>query len=143
MKKLLIILLLIVGCAPTKPPTATFYIGMSIEEFKNKNKTVNLKTTPMKIMDQSMSIENEGSSNEYIFLFANDTLGAVFQGSLNLLRKKEIDYSKYPDSKPEWFTEKPNKDIKMTKKLQDFAIRIIGTGILLYIVFKLYLAFAP
>jgi len=31
----------------------------------------------------------------------------------------------------------------MTEKLQDFAIRIIGTGILLYIVFKLYLAFAP
>jgi len=50
---------------------------------------------------QSISIENEGSSNEYIFLFANDTLGAIFQGSLNLLRKKEIDYSKYPDSKPE------------------------------------------
>ena len=105
MKKLILILMvgsLFMGCATTKPPSvATFYIGMSIEEFKNKNKTVNLKTTPMKIMDQSMSIENEGSSNEYIFVFANDTLGAVFQGSLNLLRNKEIDYSKYPDSKPE------------------------------------------
>ena len=105
MKKLILILMvgsLFMGCATTKPPSAaTFYIGMSIEEFKNKNKTVNLKTTPMKIMDQSMSIENEGSSNEYIFLFANDTLGAVFQGSLNLLRNKEIDYRKYPDSQPE------------------------------------------
>ena len=34
----LIILLLIVGCAPTKPPTATFYVGMSEEEFVEVNK---------------------------------------------------------------------------------------------------------
>ena len=32
MKKLLLIILLIVGCAH-KPPTATFYIGMTEEEF--------------------------------------------------------------------------------------------------------------
>ena len=34
----LIILLLIVGCAPTKPPIATFYIGMSEAEFNEQNK---------------------------------------------------------------------------------------------------------
>ena len=36
----LIILLLIVGCAPTKPPQATFYLGMTEKEFieLNKNK---------------------------------------------------------------------------------------------------------
>ena len=33
----LIILLLIVGCAPTKPPTANFYIGMTEKEFTDKN----------------------------------------------------------------------------------------------------------
>ena len=40
MKKLLLIVLLIVGCAH-KPPTATFYIGMTEEEFivKNPNAT--------------------------------------------------------------------------------------------------------
>ena len=35
----LIILLLIVGCAPTKPPAATFYIGMSKDEFIKQNQT--------------------------------------------------------------------------------------------------------
>ena len=34
----LIILLLIVGCAPTKPPIATFYIGMTETEFTELNK---------------------------------------------------------------------------------------------------------
>ena len=36
MKKLLIILLLIVGCAH-KPPQSTFYIGMTQEEFIEQN----------------------------------------------------------------------------------------------------------
>ena len=40
----LIILLLIVGCAPTKPPTATFYIGMTEEEFIQGN-NINLDKT--------------------------------------------------------------------------------------------------
>ncbi|SVD82047.1 uncharacterized protein METZ01_LOCUS434901, partial [marine metagenome] len=35
----LIILLLIVGCAPT---TTTFYIGMPVEEFKSNNSKLNL-----------------------------------------------------------------------------------------------------
>ena len=33
MKKLLIILLLIIGCTSTKPPSAQFYLGMTEEEF--------------------------------------------------------------------------------------------------------------
>ena len=33
----LTILLLIVGCAPTKPTTANFYIGMTEKEFINNN----------------------------------------------------------------------------------------------------------
>ena len=37
MKKLLIIALLIVGCAPTKPPSVTFYLGMGEKEFIEKN----------------------------------------------------------------------------------------------------------
>ena len=35
--KLLLFVLLIVGCAPTKPTTANFYIGMTEEEFKARN----------------------------------------------------------------------------------------------------------
>ena len=39
MKKLILLsILLIVGCAPTKPPLATFYIGMTEEEFNEQNK---------------------------------------------------------------------------------------------------------
>ena len=33
----LTILLLIVGCAPTKPPAAQFYIGMTEKEYKKIN----------------------------------------------------------------------------------------------------------
>ena len=42
MKKLLIIELLVVGCAH-KPPSAQFYIGMTKEEFIKENKDLNIK----------------------------------------------------------------------------------------------------
>ena len=141
MKKLILLTLLIVGCAPTKPSTASFLIGMTNEEFKEKNPRI--KHMPFSMGNKRVAIENEGSFNEYIFAFDNDTLFAVYHNVWNMTREKEIDYSKYHDSKPEWFAAKPNKEIKVNKKLQDFVIRIIGTGILLYIVFRLYLAFAP
>ena len=38
---------------------------------------------------------------KYIFAFNNDTLFAVYHGKLNDNSKIEIDYSKYPSSKPE------------------------------------------
>ena len=38
---------------------------------------------------------------EYIFAFKNDTLFAVYHGELNDDLKREIDYSNYPNSKPE------------------------------------------
>ena len=100
----LIILLLIVGCAhkaTIKPPLATFYIGMTEEVFKKNNPDLHLLPSPPPFIDMSMSIENEGSLNEYIFAFDNDTLFAVYHNIWNMTRKKEIDYSKYPDSKPE------------------------------------------
>ena len=45
----LIILLLIVGCAPTKPTTATFYIGMAEEEFTKEAQDNSAKNTPKSI----------------------------------------------------------------------------------------------
>jgi len=39
----LIILLLIVGCAPTKPTTANFYLGMTEDEFLKQN-NINIDT---------------------------------------------------------------------------------------------------
>ena len=114
MKKLLLIALLIVGCAH-KPPTATFYIGMNEEEFKNKNPHIK-KHTIQDYNNSNVYIENTGiipaghvTSQRYIFLFNNDTLSGVYRGILNTIKnnsekvaiKIEIDYSKYPDSKPE------------------------------------------
>ena len=37
----------------------------------------------------------------YAFEFENDTLIAVYRGLWNIFIDKEIDYSKYPNSKPE------------------------------------------
>ena len=98
----LTILLLIVGCAPT---TATFYIGMTEEEFKQKNS--NIPLTEMyknvdynKDGDMNIYVENVGSKqrtliDEYIFGFVNDTLVAVYRGFWNASKGKEIDYDKY------------------------------------------------
>ena len=91
MKKL-IILLLIVGCAH-KPPQTTFYIGMTKEEFRKNN--LNIVHAPFSIDNTTISIENEGSLNEYIFAFDNDSLFAVYHNFWNMSIKKEIDYDKY------------------------------------------------
>ena len=97
MKKLLLLTLLVVGCAH-KPPQTTFYIGMTKEEFRKNN--LNIDHAPFSIGNKTMSIENEGSLNEYIFEFDNDSLFAVYHNVWNMTREKEIDYSKYPSSKP-------------------------------------------
>ena len=46
MKKLLLLTLLIVGCAH-KPPQTTFYIGMTKEEFRKNN--LNIEHAPFSI----------------------------------------------------------------------------------------------
>ena len=101
MKKLLIIALLVVGCAPT---TATFYIGMSESEFIKENKDLNIKVgATSKILGQVFddsydlitSDRNRGIFRFY-FDFYNDTLSAVYHGTFNyIFSKKEIDYEKY------------------------------------------------
>ena len=113
MKKILIIALFIVGCAPT---TATFYIGMPVEEFKEKNPYIK-KHTNQDDNNSNVYMENTGiipsghvTSQRYIFLFDNDTLSGVYRGILNTIQnnsekvaiKIEIDYDKYA-TPPEWF----------------------------------------
>ena len=129
----LIILLLIVGCAAIKQRTtfttaATFYIGMTEEEFIRKNPSITKKndwqrwekvlnspvlTTYIEYETKATFIAhkvNEDSSTygaaipnpeqEYIFAFKNDTLFAVYHGELNDDLKREIDYSNYPNANP-------------------------------------------
>ena len=105
MKKLILLsILLIVGCAPTKPPTATFYIGMTEEEFieLNKNKPITenfIKHFDKNTTNMSQYIENlDSNSNDasYWYTFRNDTLSVVHGGGIiNLLLLKEVDYDKY------------------------------------------------
>ena len=104
MKKLLIIALFIVGCAPT---TATFYIGMPKEEFKNNNPKLTLDGNSIDGDDSDPVYVDKMEDNfgykffkAYAFEFENDTLISVYRGLWNMLIDKEIDYSKYPNSKP-------------------------------------------
>ncbi len=53
MKKLVIIALLIVGCAPT---TANFYIGMTTEEFEDNNHNINVELIEKLITPQTKVI---------------------------------------------------------------------------------------
>ena len=101
----LIILLLIVGCAPT---STTFYIGMPVEEFKNNNPELNLDDNFIDGGDSDPVYVDKMEDNfgykffkVYAFEFENDTLIAVYRGLWNIFIDKEIDYSKYPNSKPE------------------------------------------
>ena len=101
--KLLLFILLIVGCAPTKPPIATFYIGMTEDEFyeQNKDKIANDKdgfiTKNIGFLNTQgyYDGDNPWSRNAYIYMFKNDTLVHVRRGILNAYLKKEIDYDKY------------------------------------------------
>ena len=100
MKKLLLIALLIVGCAPTKPPTAQFYIGMTDKEFKDKNPTLIKDTDPIlstlsihtytEEQDKQRLISwlsKDLFSDDYLFTFKNDTLVEVARGILIIDKK--------------------------------------------------------
>ena len=115
MKKLILIALLIVGCAPTKPPTATFYIGMTEKEFIQGNNIVS-KSNIISKSDKFVKInsgiiigdtvstfyaEKQTLLSFYYFEFNYDTLAHVYAGAKNWIVIKPIDYSKYPNSKPE------------------------------------------
>ena len=109
MKKLILLfVVLIVGCAPTKPPIATFYIGMTTEEFEKINVTEKSWSPVDSLITKTPTGTNntqsyyEGTAlgfNSYIYAFHNDTLVGVFRGIKNVMLKKSIDYSKYPNSK--------------------------------------------
>ena len=118
----LIILLLIVGCAH-KPPSATFYVGMTEEEFLTTNKIGSIADggfRQTKINDNNISyqrvalhshlpkmfsenevayIENEYKylrwMSPYYFIFINDSLIRVSKGIINNAKDKQIDYDKY------------------------------------------------
>ena len=91
----LIILLLIVGCAPT---TANFYIGMTNDEFKQNNPTLKKDesdpiTTILSIYSYTeeqkkhniMSFLTFGAVyGDYTFVFENDTLIEVAHGIFNI-----------------------------------------------------------
>ena len=123
MKKLILLsIILIVGCATIKGKykdmfiadgtRAFFVLGMTEEEFNRKNPSIIEKlnesdefTTyieseqPYRYMVMfRKQIEIPQAFEEYMFEFKNDTLIAVYRGRNNYGR--EIDYSKYPNSKP-------------------------------------------
>ena len=120
MKKLILLfIILIVGCATMKDmydknfkidrSTAFFKIGMTKEEFIRKNPSITEKLNESS--EFTTYIESEPkyryiwgkeiplAFEEYMFEFKNDTLIAVYRGRNNYNRP--IDYSKYPNSKPE------------------------------------------
>ena len=118
MKKLILIALLIVGCAPTKPPTATFYIGMTEKEFiqgnniASKSNIISKSSKSDKFVKINSGIivgdtvstvyaEKQTLLSFYYFEFNYDTLAHVYAGAKNWIVIKPIDYSKYPNSKPE------------------------------------------
>ena len=108
---------------------AIFYIGMTEEEFIIKNPSITKKndwqrwekvinspvlTTYIEYETKTTfivhKVNEDGNTygaaipnpkQEYIFAFKNDTLFAVYHGELNDDLKREIDYSNYPNSKPE------------------------------------------
>ena len=117
-RRLIILLLIVVGCAPTKPPQATFYLGMTEEDFNENNpdikpmhEDINSSSKIGRILfnevyyhekeDKTISKLFVGAFSDYYFYFKNDSLLAVYYGGINIDINKEIDYSKYPNSKPE------------------------------------------
>ena len=119
MKKLILLsVFLIAGCSTMRnmcpknfkldKSTAYFRIGMIEEEFIRKNPDI---TEKLNESDEFTTYINSEQPYKYIlfikiplafekymFEFKNDTLIAVYRGKNNYDR--EIDYSKYPNSKP-------------------------------------------
>ena len=110
----LIILLLIVGCAPQT--TTTFYIGMTEEEFiKENNIDISIEEVIGVSKNKSGKYSKIGFNSDttlyaemlkykltpYYFKFRGDTLAGVYGGLYQFQNRKQIDYSKYPGSKPE------------------------------------------
>ena len=107
MKKLILLsVILIVGCAPTKPPTATFYIGMTEKEFLELNKNKPITKNFIEYFDKNttnMSQYIDGndfnSSDAYFYTFKNDTLSVVHGNNMRdiikVLLGKQTDYDKY------------------------------------------------
>ena len=124
MKKLLLIILLIVGCATLKystddenkkdpnriyDSTAFFRIGMTEEEFIIKNPDITEKNDDDEFPIYIESCKKKYTyvagkalplphCEEYTFEFEFGQLKAVYRGRKNFNR--EIDYSRYPNSKP-------------------------------------------
>ena len=78
----------------------------SIIGVTNKEKSVKYtKINPLVLPQDSIStLYTEFSNNKlkpYYFEFRNDTLAGVYGGLNNYSSGKQIDYSKYPNSKPE------------------------------------------
>ena len=131
MKKLILLsVILIVGCAH-KPPSATFYVGMTEEEFiidneitlnadgfysyESKNGIIYQRTNSELLSsiapklypkDQLFIMYTETTPRNklspYYFMFENDSLMDVYRGVFNLGSDKPIDYDKYA-TPPEWF----------------------------------------
>ena len=119
MKKLILLsILLIVGCSTMRniyqkefrveKSTAFFQIGMTEEEFIRKNPDITEKLNESDEITTYINSEQLYKSiwiikiplrfEKYMYEFKNDTLIAVYRGKNNYNR--EIDYSKYPKSKP-------------------------------------------
>ena len=90
--KSLFILLLIGGCAPTKPPASQFYIGMTEKEYKKINPNFKeyrgLKIEGIVCYFDRVG-ENKNIFKDYFYHFENDTLIKVFRGIPNLVLRKD------------------------------------------------------
>ena len=97
---LLSLILFFVGCAH-KHPQASFHIGMTADEFKQKNPTLKkVDSDPLTNILSIYSYEEEGKPNaisyltkgaiygDYLFTFKNDTLIEVAHGIFTLHNRK-------------------------------------------------------
>ena len=98
----LIILLLIVGCAH-KPPLATFYVGMTEEEFIIDNE-ITLNTDGLYSYESKNGIIYQRLNDKYseqhglgvcYYIFENDSLIRVSKGIFNMAKGKHVDYDKH------------------------------------------------
>ena len=97
MKKILLSIILIVGCAH-KPPTATFHIGMKKSEFLDNNPNILKSQKDVTFHTYKVSVYYEGSNSKfttYYYGFNDDTLRSVWHGLANVVKNQQIDYDKY------------------------------------------------